>query len=235
MKISKINISLVKVGYSNSVLIANSSNSILVDTGVRGHFQRFKILLKKHNLKPDDIKLIVLTHIHNDHTGNLHDLVKYTGAKVLVHRNEYENLKNGFTPIPKGTSLKTKIIAEIGRIMYPKHISPKPFNADIINEDEFDLRTFGIVGKIISTPGHTKGSQSILIENKLIAGDTFINLKNGTIFPHFAIEPKILLKTWQYLFDLGIEDIYPGHGPKMKVKQTFKEFEKWTKKLNSAL
>ncbi len=220
----------VRIGYSNSILLVNGPYSILVDTGVKGNLQRFKNLFKQFKLKPSDLKLIVLTHTHYDHTGNLKVLAKLTGAKVLVHKNEFENLKNGFTPIPRGISFKTRFIAEMGRLFFPKYASPKPFVADLINEGEFDLNDFGIDGKIISTPGHTNGSQSILIGATLISGDTFINIKNRIIFPHFAADPKILLKTWQQLFDLGIEEIYPGHGPKMKVEKVFSEFEKWKRK-----
>jgi len=222
----------VRVGYSNAILVMNGSNSILVDTGVTNHLQQFKILFKQHRLTPTDIRLIVLTHTHYDHTGNLNELVQLTHAKVLVHQNEYENLKNGFTPIPKGQGIYTRFISGLGRLVRPKFTSPKPFVADIINQGEMNLNEFGIDGKIISTPGHTSGSQSVLIGKKIISGDTFINLPNGIIFPHFANDPKTLLQTWQKLYDRGIEEIYPGHGRKLKVEETFSEFEKWKKKLS---
>ena len=222
----------IRVGYSNSILIVNGSNSVLIDTGVKGHLLQFEMLFRKYNLKPTDIKLIILTHTHYDHTGNLNKLVKLTGAKVLVHKNEFENLKSGFTPIPKGISLRTCFISNLGRLVYPKYASSKPFVADIVNEEAFDLNDYGIDGKVISTPGHTNGSQAVLLNNKLISGDTFINLRNGTIFPHFADNPKTLLKTWQQLFKLEFQEIYPGHGLKMKVEKVFPEFEKWKRKLN---
>ena len=221
-----------RIGYSNSVLLVNGVNSILIDTGVKGDLQQFKTLFNKYNLKPTDIKLIILTHTHYDHTGNLKELAKLTGAKVLVHNNEYENLKNGFTPIPNGISFITRTISRFGKIVKPKYVSPEPFVADLINENEFDLNEFGIDGKVISTPGHTKGSQSVLVGKKLISGDTFINMQNGIMFPHFANNPKTLLETWQRLFDLKIKEIYPGHGPKFKVEKAFPEFEKWKKNLN---
>jgi glyoxylase-like metal-dependent hydrolase (beta-lactamase superfamily II) len=224
---------LSRVGYSNSALVVNGKNSVLIDTGVAGHLQQFITLFAQHNLTPADIQLIILTHTHYDHTGNLHELVKVTGAKVIVHKNEFENLKVGFTPIPKGVVLKTRIVSKLGKWFAPKYASPKPFTADLINTGEFDLTRFGIDGKIIVTPGHTNGSQSVLIGKKLISGDTFLNLKSGTVFPIFANQPKVLLKTWQTIFDLGVEEIYPGHGRKMKVEDAFPEFKRWKKKLDS--
>jgi glyoxylase-like metal-dependent hydrolase (beta-lactamase superfamily II) len=221
---------LKRIGYSNTVLIVNGKNSILVDTGVKGKMKKFRILFREAGLEPGDIKLIVLTHTHNDHTGNLIELVKYTGAKVLVHKNEFENLKNGFTPIPVGQGKYSSVISELGRKVLPKYASPKPFTADIINENEFDLTTFGINGKVISTPGHSNGSQCILIGNELIAGDTFLNIKNGRIFPPFANEPKMLLKTWEELFKLKIEKVYPGHGKPFNIEKAYTDFERWKKK-----
>lgn len=221
------------MGYSNSILLVNGSNSAIIDTGVSGHINRFKLLFKQFRLKPSDIGLIILTHTHYDHTGNLKALVNLTGAKVLVHKNEFENLKNGFTPIPIGQGKYSRIISKLGRKFYPSFASPKPIVADIVNEDEFDLQEFGINGKVISTPGHTKGSQSVLLDKTLIAGDTFVNLKNGNIFPPFANDPKILLESWQKIFDMGIEMIYPGHGKMFKIEKAFVEFERWKKKISN--
>jgi len=228
---NSVKIISTRIGYSNAILIANGINSVIVDTGVKGYFNHFKTIFKQHGLQPGDIKLIVLTHVHYDHTGNLKKLVKYTGAKVLVHKNEFANLKKGFVQIPKGQGKYSRLISKFGRAIVPGFASPKPFAADLINEDEFDLNEYGIDGKIISTPGNTLGSQSVLIGKQLISGDTFINMKNGKIFPPFANEPKILLETWQHLFNLGIEKIYPGHGNSLQVDEVLPEFEKWRNRL----
>jgi len=222
----------VRIGFSNSVLLVNGSKSILVDTGYRGHISRLKSLFREQNLKPADIKVIILTHTHYDHTGNLIPLVELTGAKVLVHKNEFENLKKGFTPIPKGLGIFTGFVSWFGKIIYPKYASPKPFVADIINENEFDLKPFGTEAKVISTPGHTEGSQAVLLGEKLVSGDAFINLRNGTFFPHFANQPDVLLETWEKVFEMGIKMIYPGHGPEFTIEKAFPEFERWKKKLS---
>ena len=227
----KPKIHLKRIGYSNSILLVNGSNSIIVDTGVKGNLHQLKAMLKQYNLKPEDIRLIILTHTHYDHTGNLKELKKWTGAKVLVHQNEFENLKNGYIPIPRGQRFYTRFVSELGRKYIPDFASPDPFTADIINKDKFDLSEYELNARIISTPGHSAGSQSVVFDKTVIAGDTFNNLIYGVIFPHFAENPQLLIKTWHNLFDLGIEEIYPGHGSKFHVKVAIAAAEKWKKKL----
>lgn len=220
-----------RIGYSNSTLILNGENSVLVDTGVKGNFRTFRVWFRQHKIKPTDIKLIILTHTHYDHTGNLIPLQTYTGAKILVHKNEFQNLKDGFMPVPKGQGRFPTFISKVGRKFFPRFASPQPIVADLINENEFDLKDFGIEGKVIGTPGHSTGSQSVLVGDTLISGDTFVNMRNGQIFPPFADEPEVLLETWQKIFDLQIKFIYPGHGPKFKTEKAFSGFETWKKKL----
>lgn len=229
----EIKITQKQIGFSNATLIKNGQSSILVDTGVRSNLNKFKIWFRETRIFPGDINLIVLTHTHYDHTGNLKKLAEYTGAQVLVHKNEYENLKSGFTPIPKGQGRYSGFISDLGRKFFPRYASPKSFSAHLINEDVFDLNKFGIEGKIFSTPGHTNGSQSILIGTDLISGDTFLNLKNGRIFPPFANDPKTLLKTWENLFEMNIQTVYPGHGKRFHIEKAFEDYKRWKKKLES--
>jgi glyoxylase-like metal-dependent hydrolase (beta-lactamase superfamily II) len=220
-----------RIGYSNVVLLKQGASAVLVDTGLKDHLKTLAGFLRQRKVEPQQVKLIVLTHTHHDHTGNLQALAELTGAKVLVHQNEFENLKNGFIPIPKGQGLYSRFISRVGRIFRPQFASPNAFVADLVNENEFDLKPFGIDAKVISTPGHTKGSQSILAGDIIIAGDTFINIKNGMIFPHFCDDPATLLKTWEMFFDSEIKTIVPGHGKPFPIEKAKPEFEKWKKKI----
>lgn len=228
---NNLDIFWTRVGYSNIVLLKNSKTAILVDTGVKGNLNHITNFFKHKNIAPADIKLIVLTHTHHDHTGNLHELAKLTDAPLLVHQNEFENLKRGFTPIPKGMGIYSSLISGIGRIVAPRFASPKAYEAQIRNENIFDLAPFGFDASIITTPGHTNGSQSVLIDETLISGDTFLNLSNGIIFPHFCNDPATLLETWEKLFNLGIKTVIPGHGKPFATEKAFPEYEKWKKKL----
>jgi hydroxyacylglutathione hydrolase len=218
----------LKIGYSNSVVIKNGNWSVLVDTGVHGFMHSFTRYFKQIGVRFSDIKLIILTHVHYDHTGNLKDLHKLTGAKVAVHREEFMNLKNGFIQIPEGLTPNTRAISRIGRLLFPRFTSPPQFNADIVVDGSFDLgHDFGIEGRIFHTPGHTKGSQSVLLGKSLIAGDTFLNIQSGQVFPHFVDDPLQLLKTWEELFKLSIDEIYPGHGIRFTIDKAHAEHSKW--------
>jgi hydroxyacylglutathione hydrolase len=222
-----------RIGYSNVTLIVNGSSSILIDTGVKGFLSKIMMMFKQNNLKPEDIRLIILTHTHYDHTGNLHKLKKLTGAKVAVNKNEFENLRDGYMPIPGGQRFLMQIISRMGRLLVPGFASPKPFTADVVIDSEFDLAPYGIEGKIIHTPGHSGGSQSVVMGKLVIAGDCFMNMNYGVIFPHFAENPQLLLMTWQKLFNMGIEEIYPGHGRKLDSVKAYSVFLKWRKKLDA--
>lgn len=222
-----------KIGFSNVALIVNGANSILVDTGVRGGMKKLRILFREAGIAAEDIRLIILTHTHYDHTGNLQKMVKLSGAKVLVHKNEFENLKTGFTPIPDGQGKYSGFITRLGKKVYPSYASPRAFTADLINSGEFDLKEYSIDGKVISTPGHTSGSQSVLLGDQLIAGDTFLNLNNGRIFPPFVNEPRLLLETWKKLFQLKIKTVYPGHGKRFNIEKAYSDYERWKKKLEN--
>ncbi len=97
-----------------------------------------------------------------------------------------------------------------------KHTEAKLVGADLgensLQVSDGDVLTLGKLElKIIATPGHTPDSICILVENKLITGDTlFVGFtgrtwsKEGAIQEHKSIHNKLLT------LDDDIE-VYPGH------------------------
>lgn len=216
----------LKVGMTRPTIITNGASAVLVDAGPPGHLEDFIRQFRFYGIEPASVKLIVLTHVHYDHTGNLEGLKKLTGAKVIVNKREAAWLSNGLMPIPRGTRWWTKIIVNLGDILMPGYASPPPFEADVIMDDKMELETWGFPFTIIHTPGHTEGSQSVILGDTIIAGDTFFNFKYLSVFPPFANSQVELLHTWGRLFNMGIKTIYPGHGPRFDVsvaKETYKK------------
>lgn len=69
-----IQLSIFPFGMINCFLIKGKTKHILVDTGVPKSEAKIIKQLKKHNIKLEDIGLIIITHGHIDHFGSAKEL-----------------------------------------------------------------------------------------------------------------------------------------------------------------
>ncbi|NQU87185.1 MAG: MBL fold metallo-hydrolase [Mariniphaga sp.] len=225
----EIKIIQIHSGFVTPILVVNGGNSFLVDTGRKAFGQKIIQAIEINGLKPTDIKLIILTHTHFDHAGNAALLKEKTGAKVVVHKKEKDCLEKGYMTIPRGTKPSTKRLSWLGRNIFRFIGKYKSVKADIVVEDKLDLTPWGIDGYVLHTPGHTAGSQSVVLGDAILAGDAFFNAGFEGVFPPFADHPKQLLETWEKIIELGINKVYPGHGSGFniaKVKESFNAMKK---------
>ena len=207
-----MNIILLHPAKCNTWLIMNGDHSILVDAGYSGKINDFEHLIVENGLKPDDIKLIVMTHTHYDHACGLKEIKKITGAKVIVNEKEAGFLRDGYCPLPKGTRWYSGIVSWAGRHLVYGIGRFNPVNPDITLKVRLDLKRYGVDGYILPTPGHTAGSQSLIMGEHAFVGDNMFGIFRHTVFPPFADDVPSLLKSWQELLDTGCEKFYPGHG-----------------------
>jgi hydroxyacylglutathione hydrolase len=123
--------------------VTHGDRPILIDTGTRGHARRILAALGHEGVEPEVIALILITHTHPDHIGSLARLKKTIPAPVAVHRLDAGALSEGSGVEP-----------------------------DILLEDDFDLRQYGAAGRVIWTPGHSRGSVSVMLESgEAVVGD----------------------------------------------------------------
>jgi hydroxyacylglutathione hydrolase len=205
---------IIKVGPAkcNMWLIVDGDKSILIDAGYDGKINDLEHTLVDNGLKPGDIKMIVMTHTHFDHACGLKQIKELTGAKVVVNENEAGYLVEGFCPLPKGTRWYSGIVSWLGRNIIYGVAKYQSVNPDITLKVKLDLGRYGMEGYIIPTPGHTSGSQSLIIGEHAFVGDDVFGIFRNTIFPPFADDVPSLLKSWQELLDTGCTMFYPGHG-----------------------
>ena len=104
--------------------ILQGDRPVVVDTGTPGNAGRLLAGLGRHGLKPEEVSLLVITHAHPDHHGSLAEVKKTIRAPVAVHRFDADSLRAGAGVEP-----------------------------DVLLEDEFDLRHYGVAGKLVWTPG----------------------------------------------------------------------------------
>ncbi|MGB8489912.1 MAG: MBL fold metallo-hydrolase [Bacteroidales bacterium] len=211
----KLEIIRVKLGL-NSCYLIRGKDIVMVDGGMPKKLKVFKSALERLDIAPSDIKLIVLTHSHFDHSGSAADIRELTGAKIAVHESERTYLEDGGLIIPKGVNFYGKITKPWLFAIFKKISFPK-FKPDILITDEpYSLNAYGIDGNIIHTPGHTHGSISVILDS----GEAFVGCMAHNGFP-FRLSPGLpiyaqdideIKKSWKLLIDRGVKMIYPGHG-----------------------
>ncbi len=133
---------------------------ILVDTGemhpiqsedrqraIGGKIHTFEQGLEKWGLKPEDIDIVLHTHLHNDHCENDY---RCTNAVFYVHDNELEHITN---PHPLDFRYLEDFIFEIRDAGQIKNTN--------------DRRLEIVPGiEMVFTPAHTPGGMSIVIQTE---------------------------------------------------------------------
>lgn len=114
--------------------------------------------LKKIGLTPKDIKFVGISHAHLDHVGNLS---LFPNATFIMQQAEYDYIEK--KPVPMG------ILDNTYTFLKDKH--------KILLNGDYDVFSDGAV-KILSTPGHTPGHQSleVILPNKgtvILSGDLY--------------------------------------------------------------
>lgn len=79
-------------------VLKTSDGLILMDTGVPQSTGMIKEHIAKLGFKESDIKLILNTHAHFDHTGGFAEIKKDTGAQLVAGERDKPLLENGTYP-----------------------------------------------------------------------------------------------------------------------------------------
>ncbi len=191
------------IGYDSNVYLLISEKPILIDTGTGMHNQRTLSNLNKYGTS-EKLTKIVLTHNHADHSGGAAELSAELGIKVYAHELDGK-------PLIEGDGEAT------GAIMFgftQQKIELQFLNdGDIIDCGDVEL-------KVIHTPGHSMGSISLYDEctRSLFCGDVVFmdggvgrwDLPGGNY--------QQLVKSFEKILKLDIENFYPGHGPSNEGK-----------------
>jgi N-acyl homoserine lactone hydrolase len=108
--------------------------------------------LAEIGLKTSDITYVALSRTHGDHTGNV---LLFPDSTVLMQRAEYTWISSPDGPNDNVNQLKALARKLLGT---PKHIQLLDGDTDVFGDGSVTL---------VSTPGHTPGSQSLLVHLKI--------------------------------------------------------------------
>ena len=159
----------------------STNNAIIVDPG--GDFQHIKQLIISLGVT---VKQILITHAHTDHYTAAGEVSVFTGAPILLHKDDLHMWND---------------------ILTAYHKDPHMFLTDGLKLDVLD-------GITISTPGHTSGSCCFYWKklNLLCSGDTLFRTSIGRT-ENTKMNSLIKKSIREKLYTLPSETkVIPGHG-----------------------
>lgn len=165
----------IKLGL-NCLLIQTGDKNILVDTGMGNKFdEKFKKMfnvnktndlissLRDKGLKPEDIDIVINTHLHFDHCGG--------NTRFAEIRNQNDEIRNVIPSFPNAEYIVQKREWEDAinpnertRVSYLKENLIPIQEAGLLKLIDGDTEILPGI-KTIVTGGHTAGHQSVLIES----------------------------------------------------------------------
>jgi glyoxylase-like metal-dependent hydrolase (beta-lactamase superfamily II) len=210
-KVIEITMNIVNVGYDSTnyyVLevrnpaIKNQDKNVrlLVDVGMPGTLPMLLANLKRKDLSLASIGYLLCTHYHPDHAGIAQN-VKAQGVRLIVMEpqvaavpllNSYVKPTDPFTSIELYNTIQLATSAS------------RAF-----------LKNLGIHGEIISTPGHSDDSVSLVLDDGL----AFTGDLHRPAVADDANRAKTV-RSWEQLSALRVTSIYPGHGPQQPIGPT---------------
>jgi glyoxylase-like metal-dependent hydrolase (beta-lactamase superfamily II) len=215
-KILKITLPMpLGMGTVNCYLVQNQNGNFLIDTGGPNNEKKLIQELEKSGCPPDKLSLIIITHGDFDHIGNAAYLKNKYGLKIAMHPQDAGMAEQGNMFFNrKSPNFLVKILAPL----FMGFRKSKYFSPDIFLQNGDSLTPYGLDGRVISMPGHSKGSIGIRLESgELISGDLLDNTKE----PGFTtlLDDQIAANnSLMRLQHEGINIVYPGHGAPFDFK-----------------
>jgi hydroxyacylglutathione hydrolase len=203
-----------RMGTVNCYLVETDSRFVLIDTGAPNKRAQIEDQLlsagcEPAGLQPGNLKLIVLTHGDFDHTGNAAHLREKFGTKIAMHRDDSGMAEHG--DMFSNRSSGNKLLRLMAPILFG-FSKARRFKPDLYVEEGHDFLEHGFDARVLSIPGHSKGSIGILTASgDLFCGDLLENTKEpatGSIMDN----PADCHASVGKLSRLEIDMVYPGHG-----------------------
>jgi glyoxylase-like metal-dependent hydrolase (beta-lactamase superfamily II) len=166
-----------------------ADKALLIDPGDEA--ERLQAAMSELGVEPE---AILLTHTHIDHIGAVAPIARATGVPVYCPRAEL------------------MVLAEPDRFIPPEWGSVEPWEADEPLDGGERLQLAGLDIEVVSTPGHSPGHVTYVIDGALFSGDVlFQNSIGRTDLP--GADHATLMASIAGLLERFDDDttVHPGH------------------------
>lgn len=173
-----------------------TKEAIIIDPGFNTNPEA-KTVLKEINQRELRVKYIVNTHGHPDHTAGNGVVKKLTGAPVLIHEYDAPMLTDAAKNLSMLFGFRIASLPPADQLLH---------DGDIIQAGDVALR-------VLHTPGHSRGSISLLGADAVFTGDTLFAGSIGRYDLPGASFREIMLSIKKLATLPDHTKVYPGHGP----------------------
>lgn len=201
-------------------LVEAAGEVTIIDAGVPAYYRALPAELAAMGRSIEDVRALVLTHGHSDHTGFAERLRAEHGVPVAIHaldapqaRGEAGNPSAGMGQVNVASMLRHMLwLARRGGMR------DRPLREVGTLEPGTTLDVPGAL-RVIAMPGHTPGSVAFYAPalDALFVGDALItdgvvNGRRGPQVSPFAADPDQALASLANIAQLEAHWLLPGHG-----------------------
>ncbi|WP_326721765.1 MBL fold metallo-hydrolase [Streptomyces sp. NBC_00243] len=214
----------------NFYLIDDPDGPVLVDAGLPAHLEQLRTLLAGLGHSLADVRAVLLTHGHLDHTGLAHPLQE-AGADLWIHDRDAAILRDG----PRSAMRHAKpersmfpyLLRRPAALAVPLQLAragaftaPAVQGARVFYADEV-LKDVPGTPQAVVLPGHTLGSAAYLFADRglvftgdaLVTEDGFAGRTGPTLVSRcFTHDSRAALAALDRLDELPADLLLPGHG-----------------------
>jgi metallo-beta-lactamase class B len=187
-----------------SYLITTSEGHILINSSLEESVPLIRASVEKLGFKFTDVKVLLISHAHADHSAGSAEIKKLTGASYMVMEGDVPAVESGGAP-KKLADYTQFPPAKVDRVLH--------------DGDEVKLGDAVLVAHL--TPGHTRGCTTWTMRvragekqlNAVIIGSPNVNpgyiLVNNKTYPEIATDYE---KCFRVLHSLPVDLFLGAHG-----------------------
>ncbi|MGO9019392.1 MAG: MBL fold metallo-hydrolase [Syntrophobacteraceae bacterium] len=208
----------------NVGLLVDGGTVTVIDAGLPGAENTICEYVRQIGYSLSQVRRIIVTHHHVDHTGGLTGLVNLTGAEVWAHKDDAGFIDGSVArPVVEMSAERIRAFIpdataeEIAAVRQrtKEFMRARPAKVDLCLCGGEELSVLGGC-QIVHTPGHTPGHMCLYLPARslLIAGD-LMRYEQGRIegpIPEFTANPKEAAKSLRRVAGMNIEAMYGYHG-----------------------
>ncbi len=177
-------------------MIESNDGLILIESGPYSTFRSLESELKRRGKSLDEVRHVLLTHIHFDHAGAAWALAE-KGAKVYVHPFGANHMQDPSKLVASATMIYGDQMDTLWGAM-----NPIPEDKLVIVQHNELLKIGGTEITALHTPGHAKHHIAWEIESKIFTGDVAgVKIGSGPVVPPCP-PPDIHIEDWNASIDL---------------------------------